>query len=236
MSPSMRRWPTHGRSCVRIAACRPPAPIRRAVAAAPDRRGTMAPMHSPAPEPVATTRLLRAMALGNAAAADQLLPLVYQELHRLAHRLMAEERRDHTLQATALLHEAWLRLVEPGASYIDRTHFLRVASRAMRHVLVDHARARAAAKRGGGRRVDLETEALAAPDDAPSVLAVDETLTRLQALDPQLGQLVELRFFGGLDNRAIAEILGISLRSVERGWRTARAFLLRDLERPPAEQ
>jgi RNA polymerase sigma factor (TIGR02999 family) len=187
-------------------------------------------MGSPVPDPAATTRLLRAMAAGDGAAADQLLPLVYQELHRLAQRLMGSERRDHTLQATALLHEAWLRLAEPGGDYADRNHFLRVAARAMRHVLVDHARARLAQKRGAGRRADLDADALATPTDPASLLAVDETLARLQQLDPQLAQLVELRFFAGLDNPSIASTLGLSLRSIERGWRTARAFLLRDLE------
>jgi RNA polymerase sigma-70 factor, ECF subfamily len=187
-------------------------------------------MGSLAPDPAATTKLLRRMAAGDGAAAEQLLPLVYQELHRLARRLMGGERTSHTLQATALLHEAWLRLAEPGGDYADRDHFLRVAARAMRHVLVDHARARAAQKRGSGQRLDLDTQALAAPDDAESLLAVDETLARLSALDPQLTQLVELRFFAGLDNTAVATTLGISLRSVERGWRTARAFLLRELE------
>ncbi len=170
------------------------------------------------------------MAAGDLDAAEQLLPIVYQELHQLARRLMGNERASHTLQATALLHEAWLRLAEPGGDYVDRGHFLRVAARAMRHVLVDHARARAAHKRGNGLRVDLDAEALAAPDDAASLLAVDETLARLHALDPQLAQIVELRFFGGLDNPSVAESLGISLRSVERGWRTARAFLIRDLD------
>ena len=170
------------------------------------------------------------MAAGDLDAAEQLLPIVYQELHQLARRLMGNERASHTLQATALLHEAWLRLAEPGGDYADRGHFLRVAARAMRHVLVDHARARAAHKRGNGLRVDLDAEALAAPDDAASLLAVDETLARLHALDPQLAQIVELRFFGGLDNPSVAESLGISLRSVERGWRTARAFLIRDLD------
>jgi RNA polymerase sigma-70 factor (ECF subfamily) len=193
----------------------------------------MAPL---APDPAATTRLLRRMAAGDERAAEALLPLVYHELHHLARQLMRGERANHTLQATALLHEAWLRLAEPGAGYNDRVHFLRVAARAMRHVLVDHARARAAHKRGDGRRLDLDAQAIAAPDDPASLLAVDETLARLQALDPQLAQLVELRFFGGLDNPSIAASLGISLRSVERGWRTARAFLLRELEaRPPAE-
>ncbi|MBX3464150.1 MAG: RNA polymerase subunit sigma-70 [Planctomycetes bacterium] len=181
----------------------------------------------------ATTRLLRRLADGDPTAADDLLPLVYQELHRLAQRHMQGERRNHTLQATALLHEAWLRLVEPGNDYADRGHFLRVASKAMRHVLVDHARARAAQKRGGDRRADLDGEALAAIDHATSLLAVDETLGRLQAVDLQLAQIVELRFFGGLDNAAIAAALGLSLRSVERGWRLARAFVLRDLDAKP---
>jgi RNA polymerase sigma factor (TIGR02999 family) len=186
-----------------------------------------------APDPAATTRLLRAMSAGEAGAAEQLLPLVYDELRRLAARLMGGERTGHTLQATALLHEAWLRLCEPGSSYDDRSHFLRVAAKAMRHVLVDHARARAAHKRGGGRRVDLDADAFAVRDEAESVLAVDEALGRLQALDPQLGQLVEMRFFGGLDNSAAAQALGMSLRSVERGWRTARAFLVRELGAAP---
>jgi RNA polymerase sigma-70 factor (ECF subfamily) len=185
-------------------------------------------MESPASDPAATTRLLRAMAAGDPDAAGRLLPLVHAELHRLAQRLMGNERKDHTLQPTALLHEAWLRLCEPGADYAGRAHFLRVAARAMRNVLVDHARARLAHKRRGGARVDVD--GLAVAGDAESVLAVDETLARLHALDPQLVQLVELRFFGGLDNPSVAEALGISLRSVERGWRTARAFLLRDLD------
>ena len=190
----------------------------------------MRTMGPPAPDQAVTKRLLRSMAAGDLDAAEQLLPIVYQELHQLARRLMGNERASHTLQATALLHEAWLRLAEPGGDYVDRGHFLRVAARAMRHVLVDHARARAAHKRGNGLRVDLDAEALAAPDDAASLLAVDETLARLHALDPQLAQIVELRFFGGLDNPSVAESLGISLRSVERGWRTARAFLIRDLD------
>lgn len=184
----------------------------------------------PPADRAATTRLLRAATAGDAAAAEQLMPFVYDELHRIAGALMGKERANHTLQATALLNEAFLRLVEPGASYDDRAHFLRVAARAMRNVLVDHARARSAQKRGGGKRVDLDVEALAGRDDPAGLLAVDETLARLAAVDPQLAQLVELRFFGGLDNPAIAEALGMSLRSVERGWRTARAFLARELD------
>lgn len=186
-------------------------------------------MPGPADNAADTTRLLRAVAAGDAAAADQLLPRVYDELRRLAGRLMHGERANHTLQATALLHEAFLRLVEPGASFADRGHFFAVAATAMRRVLIDHARARAAHKRQGGRRVDLDAEALTAHDDPTTLLAVDEALVRLHEVDPQLARLVELRFFGGLGNPQIAESLGVSLRSVERGWRTARAFLLRDL-------
>lgn len=195
------------------------------------RWGTIPPMSAPESDRTKTTQLLRALSAGDAVAAAQLMPLVYEELHRIAARLMDRERAGHTLQATALLNEAYVRLVEPGASYADRAHFLRTAARAMRNVLVDHARARAAQKRHGGRRIDLDTEAFAAPDDSQGLLLVDETLAQLAAVDAQLAQLVELRFFGGLDNREIAQTLDLSLRSVERGWRTARAFLARAMER-----
>jgi RNA polymerase sigma-70 factor, ECF subfamily len=193
-------------------------------------RGTILPMSAPEPDRTKTTHLLRALGSGDAVAAAQLMPLVYEELHRIAGRLMHRERASHTLQATALLNEAFVRLIEPGASYADRSHFLRVAARAMRNVLVDHARARASQKRDGGVRVDLDTQAFAAHDDGPGLLIVDETLAQLAASDTQLAQLVELRFFGGLDNREIAQALDMSLRSVERGWRTARAFLARSME------
>ncbi len=186
-------------------------------------------MADAARDPAATTRLLDQVGGGDRDAAEQLLPLVYDELRRLAGRLMGQERSSHTLQPTALLNEAYLRLIGPGSRYDDRGHFLRVAVRAMRHVLVDHARARSAQKRHGGQRVELDAELRAARDDAGSLLAVDEILQRLQDLDPQLAELVELRFFGGLDNQTTAEALGTSLRSVERGWRTARAFLVREL-------
>jgi RNA polymerase sigma factor (TIGR02999 family) len=176
------------------------------------------------------TGLLLRWSRGDREARDALMPLVYDELRRIAGSLIGRERADHTLQATALLNEAYVRLVEPGAGFADRAHFLRTASRAMRNVLVDHARARLAKKRGGGRRVDLDAEGLAVHEDTAGLLAVHETLQRFAELDPQLAQLVELRFFGGLDNPAIAEALGMSLRSVERGWRTARAFLQREME------
>ena len=178
-----------------------------------------------------TTRLLQQMHAGDAGAAEQLLPLVYDELRRIAGRLMGAERDGHTLQPTALINEAFLRLVEPGAqAFGGRVHFLRVAARAMRNVLVDHARARRAAKRGGGGvRVTLDEGV--ALDDAhvDGVLAVDETLQRLTAIDPQLGQIVEMRYFGGYTDQETAEALGVSLRTVERGWRLARAWLTREM-------
>jgi RNA polymerase sigma-70 factor, ECF subfamily len=187
-------------------------------------------MSSP-PDRAQTTRLLRALGQGQSDAAEQLLPLVYDELHRLAAQLMGRERKGHTLQATALLNEAFLRLCEPGTAFDDRAHFLKVAARAMRHVLVDHARARQAHKRAGsGKRVDLDEVGAFVEDDSDSVLAVDETLGKLAAVDAQLAQLVELRYFGGLANPEIAKALGMSLRSVERGWLTARAWLARELE------
>jgi RNA polymerase sigma factor (TIGR02999 family) len=155
---------------------------------------------------------------------------VERELHGIAARLLRRERAGHTLQPTALLHEAWLRLASVRHPWQDRTHFVSAAARAMRRILVEHGRARAAAKRGGGvGRVTLATGILgdgAAPDD---VLVVDEALQRLAALDPRLAQIVELRVFGGLDHPEIAGHLGCSLRTVERDWRTARAFLRRTL-------
>ncbi len=187
-------------------------------------------MDRPTEDRAKTTRLLQRASDGDELAAEELLPLVYDELRRIAGNLIGRERADHTLQATALLNEAYVRLVEPGASFNDRSHFLRVAARAMRNVLVDHARARRAKKRGEGKRVDLDAEGLAVHENVEGLLAVDETLQRLADVDPQLAQLVELRFFGGLDNPATAEALGMSLRSVERGWRTARAFLQREME------
>jgi RNA polymerase sigma factor (TIGR02999 family) len=148
-------------------------------------------------DPGVTTRLLRRMIDGDASAATELLPLVYRELHVIAERLMAGERREHTLQPTALIHEAWLRLMG-GAdlSYEDRGHFLRVAARAMRRVLVDHARARKTAKRGEGRAPVPLPEALAGwEQDQTDLLALDEALERLAERDEQLLRVVELRFF-----------------------------------------
>jgi RNA polymerase sigma factor (TIGR02999 family) len=178
--------------------------------------------------PETVTQLLHDARGGDAAALERLLPLLYAELHDIAARHMRGERPDHTLQPTALVHEAFLRLLAPG-SYEDRTHFLRAASAAMRHVLVDHARARNAAKRGGALRVTLD-EGLAGRDDrVVELLVLDDALARLAAAEPRWAQVVELRFFGGLEVPEVAAALGISPATVKRDWQFARAWLARAL-------
>jgi RNA polymerase sigma factor (TIGR02999 family) len=158
----------------------------------------------------------------------ELYAAVERELHAIAARLLRGERASHTLQATALMHEAWLRLARVHQPWQDHGHFVCAAAGTMRRVLVEHARARGRDKRGAGAHpVTLSTDihgAAAAPED---VLVVDDALQRLAALDAELAEIVELRVFGGLGHRQIAEATGRSLRSVERGWRLARAFLRR---------
>jgi RNA polymerase sigma factor (TIGR02999 family) len=173
-----------------------------------------------------STRLILDLKAGGSQAAAALLPLVYDELRQIARRLLAEQGRGHTLQPTALVHEAWLRLADQTlAGGADHAHFLRLGARAMRFVLVDHARARMADKRGGGgRKVTLEIDELAI-EPGPDLLALDDALVQLGQVDPELVRLVELRFFGGLSHEEIAQNLGVSLRTVERSWRLARAFL-----------
>lgn len=178
-----------------------------------------------------TTRLLRAMHEGAPAAAAELLPIVYEELRRIAARLLQGERAGHTMDPTALIHEAYIKLVQDGAqAWQGRLHFTRVAARAMRNVLVDYARERLADKRGGGRvRVTLDTRLGAIADDAEQVMAVHDGLERLHAIDPHLAQIVELRFFAGMTTEQIAAALATSTRTVERGWRLARAWWMTEL-------
>ncbi|MCC7001034.1 MAG: sigma-70 family RNA polymerase sigma factor [Gemmatimonadaceae bacterium] len=174
-----------------------------------------------------------------AAHADDLFPVVYEELRRLAHSHRARQGAAETLNTTAVVHEAYLRLTEGGgAQFNDRAHFLAVASRAMRFVLVDHARARSTEKRGGsGRDISLDEALLPADDRSDELLAIDEALTRLEAHDPRLGQLVQVRFFAGLDYGEIAETVGLSVPTVKRDWARARAWLYRFITEdaaPPA--
>jgi RNA polymerase sigma factor (TIGR02999 family) len=158
------------------------------------------------------------------------MPVVYDELRRLARRYMAKERRAQTLQATALVNEAWIRLAgDPSPCWKNRAHFCAIAARAMRELLVERARARAASKRGGSFvRVSLNDE-IVAENAEMDVLCLNDALERLQAMDPNLGRIVELRFFGGLSIEEIAESLDCSTATVKRAWRLARAWLRREM-------
>jgi RNA polymerase sigma-70 factor (ECF subfamily) len=175
--------------------------------------------------------LLAAIGSGNEAAMDQFVPLVYDELRRLARRHLAGQRRGHTLQTADLVSEAYLKLVNvKGAGWKDRLHFFAVASQAMRSVLVDYARRRSYAKRGGNPlRVSLSEADEVFEQQTAEVVAVDEALSRLAALDPRKAQIVELRYFGGLSVEETAHLLDLSSRTIKREWRWARAWLHREL-------
>jgi RNA polymerase sigma factor (TIGR02999 family) len=176
------------------------------------------------------TGLLAALGAGDKRAMDQLYPLVYQELHARAHRQLAGRRPGDTLSTTALVHESYLKLAGSAhQSYNDRIHFFAVASRAMRQILVDYARRRVAAKRGGGAAVSLDPERVADAGRPEELLALDEALEQLQALDGRLVRIVELRYFVGLSVEETAEAVGLSARTVKREWQKARAFLFRTI-------
>lgn len=183
------------------------------------------------PSPQEVTQLLMDWRNGDQAALDKLMPLVYDELRRLAGHYMKRERPGHTLQPTELANEAYLRLV--GQQQIDwqnRAHFFAIAARVMRHLLVDHARSRGYAKHGGGAlHVSLDEGAVVSAEPDASLLALDEALARLGAFDPRKSQIVELRFFGGLSAEEAAEILGVSEITVKREWLKAKAWLYREL-------
>jgi RNA polymerase sigma factor (TIGR02999 family) len=185
------------------------------------------------------TTLLKAWNHGDASALDRLTPLIYDELRQLAHRYMRHERAGHTLQTTALVNEAYLRLVDvKGVNWQDRIHFLAVAARIMRRVLVDAARRRASTKRGGAMArvdhstpVDFDQLAATAVERATELCALDDALQTLASIDSRRAQVIELRFFGGLTVEETAEVLRISPQSVMRDWKLARAWLARELGR-----
>ena len=187
-----------------------------------------------APAPGDVTRLLIAWQAGDAAALDRLIPLVYDGLHRIAERHLRNERSGHTLQPTAIVNEAYLKLVDaPVGNWQNRVHFFAVASRVMRQILVDYARRRAAQKRGGGHASCLvQSEAVTAARGI-DLIAVDDALGKLAALDPEQGRIVELRFFGGLTVEETATALDVSPATVNRKWVSARAWLHRELASAP---
>jgi RNA polymerase sigma factor (TIGR02999 family) len=180
------------------------------------------------------TRLLQAWQQGDAPAGEQLVPLVYAELRRIARIKLGAERAGHTLQATALVHEAWLRLMQQhGAGWQNRAQFFAIAAQAMRRILVDHARRRQAAKRGSGEPmadVDDLANVLVSPVPDEQLVALDAALERLAAIDERQAKVVELRFFGGLSVEEAAEILALSATTVKREWATARLWLFRAIK------
>lgn len=193
------------------------------------------------PEPdQEVTRILQAVGARDGAAHERLLTLVYDQLRRIAQQRMAQERPDHTLDATALVHEAYLRLVGDRAiPWANRAHFFVAAADAMRWILLDHAKARGRAKRGGGlegprRRIPLNVVELAQQADSHEILSVDEAVRRLELQDGELGQVVRLRFYAGLSEAEVAAALGVSARTVRRSWSLARAWLRRELEQSPS--
>jgi RNA polymerase sigma factor (TIGR02999 family) len=181
------------------------------------------------------TQLLQAWQRGDAPAGEQLVPLVYAELRRIARMKLSAERSGHTLQATALVHEAWLRLMEQhGAGWQNRDQFFAIASQAMRRILVDHARRREAVKRGAGESMaDIEAwaDVLVSPVPDAQLVALDEALERLAAMDERQAKVVELRFFGGLSVEETAAVLTLSPTTVKREWATARLWLFREIAR-----
>jgi RNA polymerase sigma factor (TIGR02999 family) len=177
------------------------------------------------------TRLLLAWTDGDAAALEELTRAVHVELQRLARRYMRDERPGHTLQTTALVNEAYLRLIDwKNVEWKNRAHFFAVAGQIMRRILVDHARSRQNQKRGGNwRRVSFDEAALVFDGESPDLVALDEALRTLESADPRKGRVVELRFFAGLSVQETADVLGVSTDTVLNDWRTAKAWLLREL-------
>jgi len=183
------------------------------------------------PSPGQATQLLIDLSGGDTAALEKLTPLIYDELHRLAHRFLRRERGGHTLQTTALVNEAYLRLVDQrNLRWQNRAHFFGIAAQLMRRILIDYARRRQYAKRGGGApHVSLDEAAVLSEERATDLIALDEALEGLASIDPQQSRVVELRFFGGLTIEETAEVLKLSHDMVKREWSTAKAWLYREM-------
>jgi RNA polymerase sigma factor (TIGR02999 family) len=179
------------------------------------------------------TRLLRAWSLGDEAALEALIPLIYNELRQRAHRYMGRERKGNSLQTTALINEAYLRLVGSApVAWESRSHFFAIAARMMRRILVDRARARRSLKRGGeGRPVSLDEEHLVVGPPHRDLVSLDEALDALSVVDPRKGRVVEMRFFGGLSVEETAQVLKVSPQTVLRDWKLAKVWLLRAMSR-----
>jgi RNA polymerase sigma factor (TIGR02999 family) len=186
------------------------------------------------PQPKNVTLMLQQLRSGNQDVVSQLVPLLYDELRRLASYYLRHERPNHTLQATALVNEAYLRLVDQkDVEWKNRSHFFGIAAQQMRRILVDYARSHQAAKRGGiVGKVTLNEAMIISKENPGEILAVDETLSRLAAFDPQQARIVELRVFGGLTIEEIAEVVGVSPATVKREWTVARAWLTREMNPP----
>lgn len=188
-------------------------------------------MEQSSASPLNVTALLVAWSQGDEQARDQLLPLVYDELREIAHRYLSRERRDHTLQTTALVHEAYLRLIDQHAvQWQNKAHFFGVAAQLMRRILIDYARSHQTAKRGQGAiKLSLDEAIDVADERAADLLALNEALESLAKFDPQKSRVVELKFFGGLTVEETAEVLGVSIPTVVRQWRLAKAWLYQEL-------
>jgi RNA polymerase sigma factor (TIGR02999 family) len=191
-----------------------------------------------APSPQDVTQLLMAWSNGEQDALEQLIPLVYSELHRLAHRYMGNERREHTLQPTALVHEAYERLINlKNVNWQNRAHFFAVSAQLMRRILVDYARSRRYSKRGGQwRKVPLNEAVAVFQDRRTDIVALDDALRTLADIDPRKASMVEMRFFGGLSIKETAEVLNVSPETVLRDWRLAKVWLLRELSQGNADE
>ncbi len=176
------------------------------------------------------TQLLIDWSHGDELALEQLMPLVYAELHKMARHYMQSQPSGHTLQPTALIHEMYVKLADAdNQNWNSRAHFFGVASQAMRHILVDHARSRSAKRRSGGQRVDLDDAMIISAERTEGLVELDEALTRLSLIDSRKGRVVEMKYFGGLSNEEMAQVLDVTPKTVIRDWQFARTWLMREL-------